>query len=63
MEMWKDSEPHGFTESRSWFIWREVYLTSCDGNEVIKLKVEYVSDDDDPVQITFPLIKNEQEVS
>jgi hypothetical protein len=40
-----------------------VYLTSCDGNEVIKLKVEYVSDDDDPVQITFPLIKNEHEVS
>jgi hypothetical protein len=45
----------------------EACLTSChDGNEVINIKVEEVIDteeEEDPLLITFPAIKTENEVS
>jgi hypothetical protein len=45
----------------------EACLTSChDGNEVIDIKVEEVVDreeEEDPLLITFPVIKAEHEVS
>jgi hypothetical protein len=38
---------------------REAHLTSDDGNEIINLKIE----EEEPVRITFPVMKAEPEVS
>jgi hypothetical protein len=45
----------------------EIYDTSShDGNEIVSIKVEDIPDikeEEDPLLITFPVVKNEHEVS
>jgi hypothetical protein len=47
-------------------LYNETCLTSCDGNQVISIKVEDFADtqeEEDPLLTKFPVIKSEHEVS